>query len=164
MSIKKYLSVFGSFVLVAFLVASLGSFPQKAVAAVNYYLNIDGIKGGSTAAGHQGSLELASWSFGASNPSSVGSGSAGAGKVSISSFNFMRKVDKASPQLKAASVSGTPIPSLSLSVPIKNSSQYLTITLENVVVSSYSVSSGGDRPMESVSMNYSKIEISGKNK
>jgi type VI secretion system secreted protein Hcp len=35
---------------------------------------------------------------------------------------------------------------------------YLTIILHEAIVSSYSASSGGDRPSESFSMNYTKIE------
>src|SRR5215472_4698254 len=46
-------------------------------------------------------FEIYSFSFGASNPVSIGSQSsgAGAGKVSISSFNIMKKMDSASPAL-----------------------------------------------------------------
>src|SRR5262249_54221965 len=45
--------------------------------------------------------EIMSFSFGASNPTTVGSGSGGSGggKVSISSFNIMKKTDNASPSL-----------------------------------------------------------------
>src|SRR5262249_61185684 len=45
--------------------------------------------------------EISSFSFGASNHSTVGShkGGSGAGKVSISSFNIMKKTDNASPSL-----------------------------------------------------------------
>ena len=35
---------------------------------------------------------------------------------------------------------------------------FLTLTLENCLVSNYQVSSGGDRPTESFSLNFTKIE------
>jgi type VI secretion system secreted protein Hcp len=35
---------------------------------------------------------------------------------------------------------------------------YLSYTLEDVLISGYSVSSGGDRPSESLSLNFTKIE------
>jgi type VI secretion system secreted protein Hcp len=35
---------------------------------------------------------------------------------------------------------------------------YLTFTLTNTMISGFSVSSGGDRPSESLSLNFSKIE------
>ncbi len=37
---------------------------------------------------------------------------------------------------------------------------YYKVELENVLVSSYSLSSGGDRPSESISLNFSKIIVS----
>src|SRR5215470_18943895 len=45
--------------------------------------------------------EIYSFSFGASNPVTIGSAGAGsgAGKVSISSFNIMKKTDSSSPGL-----------------------------------------------------------------
>src|ERR1700674_2983251 len=46
-------------------------------------------------------FEIYSFSWGASNPVTIGSasGGAGAGKVSISSFNIMKRTDSASPAL-----------------------------------------------------------------
>ena len=46
-------------------------------------------------------FEIYSFSWGASNPTTIGSssGGAGAGKVSLSSFNIMKKTDSASPAL-----------------------------------------------------------------
>jgi type VI secretion system secreted protein Hcp len=35
---------------------------------------------------------------------------------------------------------------------------YLTLTLTNNMISGYSISSGGDRPMESLTLNFTKIE------
>ena len=36
---------------------------------------------------------------------------------------------------------------------------YLSLTLENTLVSGFSTSSGGDRPSESLTLNYTKIEF-----
>lgn len=38
---------------------------------------------------------------------------------------------------------------------------YLKIELENVMISGYSTSSGGDRPTESISFNFTKITVLG---
>src|ERR1700739_792594 len=56
--------------------------------------------------------ELYSFSWGASNPVTVGSaaGGMGAGKVSLSSFNVMKKTDNASPTLFKACCTGTHYP------------------------------------------------------
>src|SRR4051812_37063368 len=78
------------------------------------YLHIDGVEGEATAAdiNPAGQIELYSFSWGASNPSTIGTGTtgAGAGKVSISSFSFMKKTDKASPSLFQACCSGKHFP------------------------------------------------------
>ncbi len=58
------------------------------------------IKGEATATGiPTGAFEIFSFSWGASNPTTVGSSGGGltAGKVSISSFNVMKKADIGSP-------------------------------------------------------------------
>ena len=66
------------------------------------------ITGESTDSKHKGEIEIYSFSLGASNPTTIGSatGGAGAGKVSLSSFNFMKKTDKVSPVLFQACSSG----------------------------------------------------------
>jgi len=74
------------------------------------YLKIEtpNITGESTDSKHKGEIEIYSFSLGASNPTTIGSatGGAGAGKVSLSSFNFMKKTDKVSPVLFQACASG----------------------------------------------------------
>ena len=61
------------------------------------------INGESQDASYKGSdgwIEIFSFSWGASNPTTIGTGSgAAAGRVSISSFNIMKKFDVASPSL-----------------------------------------------------------------
>lgn len=51
-----------------------------AVAASDYLLKIDGIEGESGASAQQ-TIEVASWSWGTSNPTSVGSGGLSSGRV-----------------------------------------------------------------------------------
>ena len=57
-------------------------------------------------------FEIYSFSLGASNPVTIGSGAQGmgAGKVSLSSFNVMKKTDNASPTLFKACCTGTHYP------------------------------------------------------
>ena len=52
-----------------------------AVAASDYLLTIDSPKGGDAATGGQGSIEIQSYSWGASNPTSVGSSGMSAGRA-----------------------------------------------------------------------------------
>ena len=78
--------------------------------AFNAFLQITTppVAGEATQANYAGQIEIYSFSFGASNPTTVSSGQAGlsAGKVSISSFNVMKKADKSSPPLFAACSAG----------------------------------------------------------
>ncbi len=64
------------------------------------YLTVEGVSGESERSGHEGEIELRSFSFGASNPSSIGTGGGGGiGTVNIHQFNFNKKTDAASAEL-----------------------------------------------------------------
>jgi type VI secretion system secreted protein Hcp len=70
-------------------------------------LEIDGIKGESTDAKHPNTIEIESYSWGASNDGSAAHGSgAGAGKVHFQDLHFTAQVSKASPELLLACASG----------------------------------------------------------
>lgn len=134
--------------------------------AFDSYLKIEGIPGEATAEGHVGEIELYSWSFGASNPSTIGPGSEGfgAGRVTISSFNFMKKCDKASPVLFQRCCTGTHIDSAILTMRKAGGKQspFLIYTFTGVMVDSiqWSGSSGGDdTPTESVSFSFAEFKI-----
>jgi len=110
------------------------------MAAVDYFLKIDGIDGESLDSKHKGAIELTSWSWGATNSSThaVGGGS-GAGKVSFQDFQFTAASSKASPQLLAHAVKGTHVKTAVLTArkagerPV----EFLKITMTNVLVSFY---------------------------
>ena len=63
-------------------------------------------------------------------------------------------------KLMQACATGKHFPKATLTVRKAGGGQqeYMTYELENVLVSGYSISSGGDRPMESLSLNFTKIE------
>ena len=64
------------------------------------YLTVEGVSGESKRSGHEGEIEIQSFSFGASNPSCVGhGGGGGTGSVNVSSFSIMKKTDAASAEL-----------------------------------------------------------------
>jgi len=117
--------------------------------------------------GPKNAFEIYSFSFGASNPTTVGSGSGGltGGKVSLSSFNVMKKTDAASAALFQACASGTTMEKMTVvlrkaggTTPLK----FLTFTFDEVMVESiqWSGSSGGDdSPSESLSLAFRKVTI-----
>src|SRR5262245_29592827 len=72
------------------------------------FLDIKAVEGEATATGMEGKIAIYSFSWRASNPTTVGSGKSGlpGGKVSISSVNVMKKTEKSSPVLFAACCAG----------------------------------------------------------
>jgi type VI secretion system secreted protein Hcp len=69
---------------------------------------MDGIKGESRDAKHEGEIEVLSWSWGVTNYPSETVGKAGreAGKAISSDLNFYHRIDLASPSLIKACASG----------------------------------------------------------
>src|SRR5215475_5550792 len=70
------------------------------MAAVDYFLKIEGIEGESTDKTHKNSIQVESFSFGETQAGSASHGSGGgAGKVQMQDFHFVKKLDRASPSL-----------------------------------------------------------------
>jgi len=111
-------------------------------------------------------FEIHSFSWGASNPVNIGSasGGAGAGKVSISSFNIMKKTDSASPALFLNCCKGQHFTEahVVLRKAGGDALEYLNYDFTEVFVESiqWSGSSGGDdTPTESVSFAFGKVDL-----
>lgn len=114
-------------------------------------------------------FEIYSFSFGASNPSTIGSGTggAGAGRVTVSSFNIMKKTDKASRQLFMACCTGDHFGEATVTLrkaggQATGQVEFLTYKFTEVYVDSiqWSGSTGGDdTPAESVSLSFGKVQI-----
>jgi type VI secretion system secreted protein Hcp len=133
------------------------------------FLDLTGVPGESTAKGMEGKIEIYSFSWGASNPTTVSSGKGGlsGGKASVSSFNIMKKTEKSSPKLFQACCSGKhfdkAVVTLRKATGDAGQKPYLTYTFTDVMVESiqWSGSTGGDdTPTESVSLAFAKVAIS----
>ena len=135
------------------------------MAAVDYFLKIDGIPGESQDAKHKDEIALESWSWGATQSGTYGAGGGGgAGKVSMQDFHFVMKVNKASPKLMLACASGEHIKKAVLTCRKAGTDQqeFLKITMSDILVSSYQTggSAGSDLvPTDQISLNFSKIEF-----
>ena len=135
-------------------------------AASDYLLEIDGIKGESRDSVHPESIEIESFSWGISQAAASGGGG-GAGKASFQDFHFTMRVNKASPLLLLACARGEHIKKATLFVRKAGGTQedYYEVTLENLLVSSYSQSgnsgsaAGDSRPIESLSLNFTKVIV-----
>ncbi len=134
--------------------------PATSLAAVDAFLQIDGVAGESTAAGHGGWIEVSSYAFGASRGIGSASSGAGAGKVSVHDIHITKTVDRASPMLRQAAASGQRFPRVVLEMRKAGGDPraYTTYVLENVLISGFSMSSGGDRPQESLTLNFTRMQ------
>lgn len=133
----------------------------NAVTASDYFLKIEGIPGEATDKAHAGQIELQSFSWGATSSGTATAGGAGAGKVNFSDFSFSKFQDKASPLLLQFLASGKRIPEATLYGVSsgKGRVDYMTITMSGVLISSFqSAGSSGGAQMDSVSINFAKIQ------
>ncbi|TVP73637.1 MAG: type VI secretion system tube protein Hcp [Gemmatimonadales bacterium] len=134
--------------------------------AFDAFLKIEGVEGESTRKGFEKMIEIESFSFGARNPTSIGSGGGGgAGKVSLSNFNVTKKSDAASPALFQACCSGKHFPKAEITLHKAGGEEalpYLTYSFEKVFIESIDWGGAGgsdDRPSEQVSLAFGKVEI-----
>jgi type VI secretion system secreted protein Hcp len=135
------------------------------MAAVDYFLKIDGIDGESADSKHKGEIDVESWSWGESQAGAAAhGGGGGAGKVSMQDFHFVMKVNKASPRLLLACASGEHIKQAVLTCRKagKDQQDFLQVRFTDLLVSSYQTAgdvsadaAGTDR----VSLNFAKIEM-----
>ncbi len=136
--------------------------------AYNAFLKIEGIDGEATQKGFEKAVEIHSFSWGASNPSSMGPGATGhgSGRVSISDFSVMKKSEVSSAKLFNYCCEATAIPTITahfLKSGGKDTTvEFLKYTFSDCVITSlqWSGASGGDdQPTESLSIAFAKVEI-----
>jgi len=133
------------------------------LAAVAYFLKIDGIQGESKDAKHPGEIELESFSWGETEVvGGAAGGGGGAGKVQIEDLHVVMKESKASPILFLACASGQHLKQAVLTGRKAGQTQveFLVIKLTDVLVSSYHTGGGtAAAPDDQVSLNFAKIEF-----
>lgn len=133
--------------------------------AFDAFIKLTGINGPVVRKGLEKYIEVYSFSFGASNPVSINAGGGmGAGKVSLSSMNLMKKSDQTSPELFQGCCTGKHFDEVLIQLFKAGGTQgkFIEYKLEDVMVESvqWSGSQGGDdTPTESVSLAFQKIEI-----
>jgi len=135
--------------------------------AFDAFLKLDGVPGESVDAKHKGEIEVLSFSWGATQPGVASGASSRNAKAQIDTITIIKRVDKASPLLMLQSCGGSSLPHATLTVR-KNiddgqASEFLKVKLSDVVISG--VSAGGNSqtdqlPLEQLSLNFSKLEIS----
>ena len=125
---------------------------------------IGDIKGESQDAAFKDQIEVLSWSWGVAQQGTAAVGSGlGAGKASFTDFSFMHNLDKASPNLMKACATGKHFPEATFTSRKAGEGQkeFLIFKFTDVLITSVqpSGSTGGDGVMESVSMQFAKVEM-----
>nr|WP_321983227.1 type VI secretion system tube protein Hcp [uncultured Lichenicoccus sp.] len=131
------------------------------------YCKFGSFKGDVAEEGHKNWIELQSfqWGIGRGVSNRTGSGAdREASAPSISEITVTKNQDSASIKLLQEALIGTGAADaatvqIDFTRTDKTQSVYETLTLSNVIISGYSTSSGGDRPSESLSFNFTKIEV-----
>lgn len=129
---------------------------------MNY--NSDAIKGDVTADGHAGWIELNSFQFGVgrgiSSPTG-GSEDRESSAPSISEITVTKDQDAATGPLVTAALQGEGVTVVIdfVKTSAGKLDKFMTYTLTNAMISGWSTSSGGDRPSESLSLNFTKFEL-----
>ena len=133
------------------------------MAAVDYFLKIDGIQGESRDDRHKDEIDIESFSWGEtqSGTFAVGGGG-GSGKISMQDFHFTMTVNKASPALFLACAQGRHIKNAVLTCRKtgKDQRDFMKVTMNDVLVSSFQIGgAGGVIPTDQISLNFAKIEV-----
>jgi type VI secretion system secreted protein Hcp len=127
-------------------------------------MKYDTIEGDTTAEGHEKWVELNSvqWGVGRGISSPTGaSADRESSAPSVSEITVTKATDIASTKLlnEAYQGEGKTVTIDFCKTDKDKLEAYLTLTLENTMVSGYSISSGGDRPSESLALNFTKVEF-----
>lgn len=133
------------------------------------YLKFGSVNGDVTTDGYSKWIEVNSCQFGAGRGISSPTGSAArreASAPSLSEVVVTKQFDQTSNAMFEASTAGTKGTKAEIAFTrsgVGTSSgkqiELLRLTLEESLISGFSMSSGGDRPSESISFNYTKIEF-----
>jgi type VI secretion system secreted protein Hcp len=130
--------------------------------AVDYFLKMDGIEGESEDEKHKKQIQVLSFSWGASNVSSVaGTGGSGAGKANLSDFSINMNFDKSTPELFKNLTKGTHFKTGTLEA-VKAGSDgkpYLKVDFKELFCTSLSIAASSEIPSVSASFSYNEIKI-----
>lgn len=128
------------------------------------FVNYDGIPGEATTTGFTKQIEVTSFQYGIGRgiSSAYGQSTRESSIASVSEIVVTKPSDGSSPKLFVAALTGTLDKKVTISM-VRTSAgsvqAYMVYELEGCGLSGYSVSSGGDRPSESISLNFDKISF-----
>ena len=128
------------------------------------YLKYGNIKGDATQKGHESWTDILSLQWGVNRSMNTIGGSTanreGAEAV-VHDVTLTKRLDSSSVELFKSACAGRQSYTAQIDLASTGSPgvTYLTYTLDNALVSAYSINSDGDRPFESITLNFTKMEI-----
>ena len=128
------------------------------------YVKYEGIDGEATHEKHKKWIDVSSIQFGVGLAITTPTGATAnreASEPAVSEVTLTKILDNSSPKLLVEACTGAKGKKVEIHLVSTGSpgNTYCEYTLTNGLVSSYSVSSGGDRPSESISISFTKIEF-----
>lgn len=128
------------------------------------YMKYGSIKGDATHEEHKDWLTIDSLQWGAGRSIMTPAGSTRnreASEPSVSEVTVTKSMDASSPSFFTEALTGNKGTEVKINLVSTGSPGrvFATYTLSDALVSSYSMSSGGDRPSESISINFSKVQF-----
>lgn len=127
------------------------------------YLQMDGIEGDATQDQHQNWMDIESMSWNVSRAMNTQAGSTANREASepvVSEVYLTKVTDKSSTKLFTEAVTGATgkLTTIHLVTTGNPGDTYVEIKLTNTLVSNYSVDTSGDRPVETIALNFTKME------
>lgn len=129
-------------------------------AAVDMYIKLPDIDGESVDENHDKWIDVLSIDWGAHKPTAGKNTERRRGDVILEDLTMTKEYDASSPKIMLACANGTHFPSVELEAPSRTgaSATYMKYKLKNVMITSYSIDASAERPMETITMTYDKVE------
>ncbi len=131
--------------------------------SVDMFLKLDGIDGEAVDDAHTDEIDVLAWSWGMSQSGTthIAKGG-GAGKVAVQDLSVTKYVDRSSATIMSKIATGEHISEAIITVRKagKQPLEYIIITMEDVLISSYSTggSGGEDKLTENVTLNFATVK------
>jgi type VI secretion system secreted protein Hcp len=128
------------------------------------YLQLDGIPGDATHETHKGWMDIESIHWNVSRNMNTAAGSTAnreASEPTVSEVVLTKVSDSSSTKLFAEACSGRTgkLTTIHLVTTGNPGDTYIEYKLTNTLVANYSVDSNGDRPVETIRLNFTKMEV-----
>jgi type VI secretion system secreted protein Hcp len=128
---------------------------------VDYFLKLNGIKGGSNDAKHKDEIDVDGFGWGVAQTAAAAAGTgAGAGKAQFEDLSITTRTSVASPALFLACASGQHIKDAVFTARHAGGSEFLRIALTDVVVTGYEIDGTElEPPMDTITFSFARVEI-----